>query len=106
MAFIIARAIGKVMGTYVGGRVSNVSESVSKYLGFAMLPQAGVAIALVLVIGGQYPQLAPLITALVLASVTFNEIFGPIGTKYAIVASGEDGRDMKKAVVHHSLDRR
>lgn len=106
MAFVIARAIGKVAGTYAGGRASHVPESVAKYLGFAMLPQAGVAIALVLVIGGQYPQLAPLITALVLASVTFNEIFGPIGTKYAITASGEDGRDMKESVAHPSLDQR
>ncbi|MEW5800761.1 MAG: cation:proton antiporter [bacterium] len=95
MAFILARGAGKVLGTYLGGRLSHASESVKKYLGLAMLPQAGVAIALVMVIGEQCPQIAPLITALVLASVTFNEIFGPVGTKIAIVASGEDGRDKK-----------
>lgn len=95
MVFVIARAFGKVLGAYTGGKIGHASETVVKYLGLAMLPQAGVAIALLLVVGEEFPQIAPLITALVLASVTFNEIFGPLGTKLAIIASKEDGRKQK-----------
>jgi len=102
LAFVMARGTGKVVGTYAGGKISHASESVVKYLGFAMLPQAGVAIALVLVVGEQCPQLAPLITALVLASVTVNEIFGPLGTKFAVIGSGEDGREKKEMATNLS----
>ena len=54
-----------------------------------MLPQAGVAIALALAVQTKYPQISSLITAIVLASVAINEIIGPLGTKFAISASGE-----------------
>ncbi|MGA1876100.1 MAG: cation:proton antiporter [bacterium] len=101
--FVAARAFGKVAGSYAGGKISHASEHVKKYLGFAMLPQAGVAIALVLAINEEYPQIAPLVTAIVLASVTVNEIIGPLGTKYAITASGEGGRHKSEAIVSHAL---
>ena len=99
LVFVFARGGGKVLGSYAGGKMCNARESVTKYLGFALLPQAGVAIALVIAIGEQYPQIAPLITAIILASVAVNEIFGPIGTKYALVASGEDGRRKAESVI-------
>lgn len=99
LVFVMARGSGKVVGAYAGGKICNAAESVTKYLGYALLPQAGVAIALVIAIGEQYPQIAPLITAIILASVAVNEIFGPIGTKYALVASGEDGRRKTGPVV-------
>ena len=54
-----------------------------------MLPQAGVAIALALTVQTNYPDLAGLITAVVLASVAVNELIGPLGTKFALISAGE-----------------
>ncbi len=96
LVFILARGIGKVGGAYLGGKLSHAQDTVTKYLGLALLPQAGVAIALVLAVSDSYPEIAPLVMAIILASVAFNEIFGPIGTKYAIMASGEDHRPKPK----------
>lgn len=92
LVYIFSRAMGKLGGVYLGGIIAGVSEKVKKYLGFAMLPQAGVAIALVLQVSVIYPQIASLITALVLGSVAVNEIIGPIGSKYAITKAGEVGK--------------
>lgn len=92
LVFIIARAIGKVSGVYIGGLLSNAPDIIKKYLGFGMLPQAGVAIALVLAVQSEFPDLARFITALVLAAVAANEIVGPIGTKFALKKSGEMDR--------------
>jgi len=92
LVYIICRGVGKIGGVYMGGVIAGVEEKIKKYLGFAMLPQAGVAIALVLQTSVILPEIASLITALVLGSVAINEIIGPIGSKYAITKAGEVGK--------------
>ncbi|MGA1863822.1 MAG: cation:proton antiporter [bacterium] len=89
IVFIIARGIGKVSGVYIGGIIVKAPDVIKKYLGFGMLPQAGVAIALVLAVQTEFPDIAKLITALVLAAVAVNEIIGPLGTKFALIKAGE-----------------
>ncbi len=92
VVYIVTRAIGKVGGAFLGARVSGADEVVKKYLGFAMLSQAGVAIALVLNIQTRFPQYGSLINAIILAAVTFNELLGPVGTKYALTLAKERGK--------------
>ena len=87
--YIFARAIGKISGVFIGGKIAKANTIIQKYLGFAMLPQAGVAIALALSVQTKFPQIASVIMAIVLASVAVNELIGPLGTKFAITASGE-----------------
>ncbi|MGA1845238.1 MAG: cation:proton antiporter [bacterium] len=94
--FIVARGIGKVLGVYAGGLIVNAPKMVKKYLGFAMLPQAGVAIALVLAVQVEMPEIAKLITALVLAAVAANEVIGPLGTKFALIKAGETNRPIHR----------
>ncbi|MGA1869187.1 MAG: cation:proton antiporter [bacterium] len=94
LVYVLSRGVGKITGIYVGGVIASVEKKIKKYLGFAMLPQAGVAIALVLQTSVIFPQIASLITALVLGSVAINEIIGPMGSKYAIIKAGE--ADKKK----------
>ena len=89
IVFIIARGIGKVSGVYIGGVLGDAPNVIKKYLGYGMLPQAGVAIALVLAVQSEFPDIAKLITALVLAAVAVNEIIGPLGTKFALIKAGE-----------------
>ena len=57
--FIVARAIGKYGGVWLGCFISRTSLLTQNYLGFCMLPQAGVAIGLVLLIQAS-PTLAGL----------------------------------------------
>ncbi len=87
--FVLARAIGKIGGVYLGGKLSGARKTIQNYLGLAMLPQAGVAIALALTVQVKFPDISNLITAVVLASVAINELIGPLGTKCALTAAGE-----------------
>ncbi len=96
MAYILSRAVGKVGGAFLGAKVSTAEVVVKKYLGFAMLSQAGVAIALVLAVQSRFPQYGSLINAIILAAVTVNELIGPLGTKYALTSSGEAGKDHRR----------
>lgn len=101
--YIIARGLGKVGGAFLGARVSGAEKVVKKYLGFAMLSQAGVAIALVLAVQNRFPQYGALINAIILAAVTFNELVGPVGTKFAITSAKEANQRVPQVMphVHH-----
>jgi len=87
--YILARGFGKVAGVYLGAKLGKAEKAIQKYLGFAMLPKAGVTIGLILLVQGRFPELALIITAIELAAVTVCELVGPIGARYALVASGE-----------------
>jgi len=92
--FIILRALGKYFGIYLSSIPLKIPPKVQKYLGLGLLPQAGVAIGLVL-----FVQASPIIKNaseaiqkeitvminIVLMSVFFNELVGPILAKIAIL---------------------
>ncbi len=87
--YIIARGIGKVGGAFLGAYLSGAEKVVQKYLGFAMLSKAGVTIGLLMLVQAHFPALAPTIAAIELAAVAVCELIGPLGTRYALISSGE-----------------
>ncbi len=89
LALIAARLIGKVGGAFLGASISGAEDSVRKYLGFAMFSKAGVTIGLVLLVLAKFPQFGAMILAVELGTVVICETIGPIGTRYALIASGE-----------------
>ena len=46
VVYFIVRIIGKYIGSFVGGIVTRSKKEISRYLGLALIPQAGVAIGL------------------------------------------------------------
>ena len=54
-----------------------------------MLSQAGLAIGLTIAIGQRFPNLAPVVNTIVLASVVIFELIGPLSARLALVRSGE-----------------
>ena len=94
LVFILARAFGKVVGVWGGAVIAGSRSNVRRYLGVCMLPQAGVAIGLVLTIqasplaAGLPPEQKDIILMMVniiLLSVFFNELTGPPLSRAAIV---------------------
>jgi len=86
------RFAGKYYGTKVGAKISHVPETVKKYLGFALLPQAGVAIGLALLASSTFPAFpvfGDILVNAVLASVIISELVAPPLVKYAIFKAGE-----------------
>ena len=63
--------------------------NVRKYLGFTLLPQAGVAIGLAQVASNVLPEYASIIRAVILAATLVYELFGPVITKIALTKAGE-----------------
>ncbi len=91
VTFVLARAVGKFIAPTLGAYLSHSSQSVKRWIGIALFPQAGIAIGLVLLVENQ-PQFAPFadyITAIVLGAVVVFEVIGPVLTDLAIRKSGE-----------------
>lgn len=98
IVYVIFRVIGKVFGAYVGAKVSHADPVVSKYLGYALIPQAGVAIGLSLVATQVLnPELGTQIRAIILAATLIYELTGPVITKIALEKAG-DIQKLEKSV--------
>jgi Kef-type K+ transport system membrane component KefB len=89
LLIILGRCFGKFVGARAGATISHAPDSVKKYLGFALLPKAGVTLGLVVLAARLFPALGSIMISAVLASVIINELFAPPLTKYAIFKAGE-----------------
>jgi len=91
-AIIVAgRFIGKFVGANIGASISHAPLTIKKYLGFGLLPKAGVTVGLAMLIkqNPAFSSIGSIMINAVLASVIINEIIAPPLTKYAIFKSGE-----------------
>jgi Kef-type K+ transport system membrane component KefB len=88
-AFVAARAAGKVLGFRFGCRRAGAPAQMGALLGFAMLALADLAVGLTIEVARRFPDLEGSVSAIVLGAVALYETLGPIGTRYAILRSGE-----------------
>jgi Kef-type K+ transport system membrane component KefB len=96
LVYLGARALGKYGGAYLGAVAAGEPQTTRRYLGLALLPQAGVAIGLILVLQDtpmftNLPYMSKMVN-IVLASILVNEVIGPPLTKLALEASGSARR--------------
>ncbi len=93
--YFVARFAGKLLAAEVAMRMARATDRVRRNLGLALIPQAGVAVGLVIVIQGDpaFAEVAGLFTGIVLSVVTINEVVGPLLTRIALGRAGEIGRD-------------
>lgn len=87
------RFTGKLLGSSFGAQISNAPENVKKYLGFALLPTAGVTVGLVFDAQAYLGNLAfsEIMLSGVLGSVLINELMTPFIVKSVLKRSGETG---------------
>lgn len=89
IGYILARAIGKIVGVGVGARALGESVTMQKYLGLSLLTQGGISIGLSSIVASELPQFSESIITVILFSVLVFEIMGPILAKVAITRAGE-----------------
>lgn len=87
--YIIVRVVGKVAGASLGAIVTKAPEPVKKYIGFTLIPQAGVAIGLSLIAAQTLPDFGPTIRAVILCATLIYELVGPAFTKIGLKKAGE-----------------
>ena len=87
--YIIFRMVGKVLGTLFSAKISKAEPVVQKYLGFTLVPQAGVAIGLATTAMSVVPDHGKMIQTVVLCATVIYELIGPVITKLALKKAGE-----------------
>lgn len=86
--YILTRSAGKYLGARWSSKICGCSDTVQKYLGITLLPQAGVALGMSIT-AQQLGEDGVLIRNIILFSVLIYELVGPLFTKMALTAAGE-----------------
>lgn len=105
IAFFFARAAGKIASGTLAMKLAGATRGLRRWLGPALVPQAGLAIGLVILVDkdaafstGRAAEVRDLFLAIVLAAVTLNEIAGPILVRIALARAGEAGKDRLRLI--------
>lgn len=91
--YILSRAAGKIGGAYLGGRITGAEPTVTKYLGFTLLPHSGVSLVFtgiaVSTLTAFDPSLTDIVSGTIVAAAIINEIIAVIIAKFAFKWAGE-----------------
>jgi Kef-type K+ transport system membrane component KefB len=83
--YIISRIVGRIGGAYAGAVIAGAEQSIRRYMGLALMAQAGVAIGLAMMAKASLPHSGGAILNTIIATTVVYEIFGPIATRYALL---------------------
>lgn len=90
IVYIFARFGGKYLGSYIGGTITKQPDVVRKNIGWALMPQAGVAIGMATMVLKQLPtEYGQMIQTVILSATLVYEIIGPLAAKTALARAGE-----------------
>ena len=89
IVYIVMRSIGKAFGSWAGARLAGFGLIERRWLGYALLAQAGVAIGLSQSLANMWPDGGQAIQMIILGSVVVFELGGPIAVRQALVRAGE-----------------
>jgi hypothetical protein len=91
LLFVVIRAAGFLAGSRVACAAAGAPAEVRRWVGFGLLPQAGLALALSMLFAKTFPEFGGDAGALTLGIVALNEMVAPVIYRYALVRSGEAG---------------
>ncbi|MBQ4054723.1 MAG: cation:proton antiporter [Clostridia bacterium] len=88
IVYILSRSAGKYLGAYSSAKFTKCDDSITKYLGITLLPQAGVAIGMSMQ-ASTLPGSGDVIRNITLFAVLVYELVGPTLTRMALIKSGD-----------------
>lgn len=91
--YICLRVTGRLIGTRLGGWLSSSDPEIRRWIGLALLPQAGLAIGMALLASQHFPQYRDIILPVILGSTVIFELLGPVFTKWVLLKTGDVNRD-------------
>ena len=89
VVYIIFRSAGKITGAAFSAKISGCNDTIVKYLGITLLPQAGVALGMSVLAMQLSGNAGIVVRNIVLFSVLVYELVGPLLTKQALTKAGE-----------------
>ncbi|MEX2670794.1 MAG: cation:proton antiporter [Phycisphaeraceae bacterium] len=94
VGLVLLRTVAVWAGVTLGARAARMEGDWVKYLWLGLIPQAGVSLVLVALIGRNFEDLAwgLELTSMLIGMIVIHELLGPIGLRLALIRSGEAGR--------------
>lgn len=89
LTYLFLRVAGKMTGAFIGGQVVSSDSAVKKYMGLALIPQAGVALGLAMIARAEFPAMGADVFTTIAATTVIYEILGPAATRYALARAGD-----------------
>lgn len=89
VGYVMLRAAGKLLGARFGTRAAVCSFEIRRYLGWTLIPQAGVALGLSLLAEVKIPEFGGVIRTIIIASTIIYELIGPVIAKAALIKAGQ-----------------
>ena len=93
VVYILSRAVGKIGGAYLGGKLTKAQPVVTNYLGFTLLPHSGVSLVFTGIatstLSSFTPSLASIVSGTIVAAAIINEIIAVLVAKSAFKRAGE-----------------
>ena len=82
--YIVTRIAGKISGSALGGFLAKAGKNEKKWLGIALLPQAGAAMGMALAAANHFPEYRQTILSIAISTTVFFELIGPLLTRIAV----------------------
>jgi hypothetical protein len=89
IVYIIFRSAGKYFGAFGSAKLTGCDNTIQKYLGITLLPQAGVALGMSSIVLSTMGEQGVLVRNIVLFAVLIYELVGPVLTKMALMRAGD-----------------
>ena len=89
VVYILVRCLGKYYGARLSSSLMHCNETVRKYLGITLFPQAGVALGMVVTAQALGEEMGSMVRNIILFSVLVYELAGPQLTRIALTKAGE-----------------
>ncbi len=91
LLFVVLRASGKFLGTFIGATIAKSSKNIRKYTAGGLIPQGGIVIGLALVVeqNPAFHHISDTIISVIIGATVIHELVGPICAKIALQKAGE-----------------
>ncbi len=104
LLYIVARSAGKYYGARFSASITGCDHNTCKYLGYTLLPQAGVALGMSAQAVSLGSKDGTIVRNIVLFSVLVYELFGPSITRWALTQTGDIVSVPKEKTSHERFD--
>lgn len=89
LLYIGLRTLGRLVGSWPGAKIAGCEPKFGRWMGLALLPQAGVANGMALVASAAIPELRSTLLPVTIIATVFFELAGPIATRVVLNKVGD-----------------
>ncbi|WP_420326397.1 cation:proton antiporter [Mameliella sp.] len=86
VGYVVLRILGRLVGGWLGGLFGGLTPAQRRWVGPALLPQAGVAVGMALVATAELPAVGDILLTLTIGTTVVFELIGPVVTLLALRA--------------------